>query len=67
MDSAAELHRKSDPGAEYMLRIILKEFCMDARYSDSLIKVLTALLYLSFLYKSQMWKTNNEHEQSVTL
>ncbi|XP_056245789.1 fer-1-like protein 6 [Seriola aureovittata] len=28
---AAELHRKSDPGAENMLKTILKEFCMDAR------------------------------------
>lgn len=36
MATAAELHKKSDPGAEQMLRIILKEFCMDARYSGNL-------------------------------
>uniref|UniRef100_A0AAQ4Q0Y1 Fer-1 like family member 6 n=1 Tax=Gasterosteus aculeatus aculeatus TaxID=481459 RepID=A0AAQ4Q0Y1_GASAC len=29
---AAELHRKSDPGAEHLLKTVLKEFCMDARY-----------------------------------
>ncbi|KAM7380163.1 hypothetical protein PAMP_003476 [Pampus punctatissimus] len=29
--SAAELHKKSDPVAEHMLKTILKEFCMDAR------------------------------------
>nr|XP_040058215.1 LOW QUALITY PROTEIN: fer-1-like protein 6 [Gasterosteus aculeatus aculeatus] len=29
--SAAELHRKSDPGAEHLLKTVLKEFCMDAR------------------------------------
>ncbi|KAJ4921160.1 hypothetical protein JOQ06_022268 [Pogonophryne albipinna] len=29
--TVAELHRKSDPGTELLLRTILKEFCMDAR------------------------------------
>ncbi|KAM7406952.1 hypothetical protein PAMA_002925 [Pampus argenteus] len=29
--SAAELHKKSDPEAEYTLKTVLKEFCMDAR------------------------------------
>ncbi|KAG7240430.1 hypothetical protein INR49_027001 [Caranx melampygus] len=29
--SAAELHRKSDPGAEDTLKTVLNEFCMDAR------------------------------------
>lgn len=28
---AAELHKKSDPGATLLLRTVLKEFCMDAR------------------------------------
>ncbi|XP_034741392.1 fer-1-like protein 6 [Etheostoma cragini] len=31
LEFAAELNRKSDPGAEHMLKTILKEFCMDAR------------------------------------
>ena len=30
-----ELHKTSDPGAEDGLKTILKEFCMDARYSDN--------------------------------
>ncbi|KAM8855911.1 fer-1-like protein 6 isoform 3-T3 [Spinachia spinachia] len=29
--SAAELHRKSEPGAEHLLETALKEFCADAR------------------------------------
>uniref|UniRef100_A0A8C9XCE9 Fer-1 like family member 6 n=1 Tax=Sander lucioperca TaxID=283035 RepID=A0A8C9XCE9_SANLU len=34
LEFAAELNRQSDPGAEHMLKTILKEFCMDARYSN---------------------------------
>lgn len=30
----AELHKKSDPVAKDELNTVLKEFCMDARYSD---------------------------------
>ncbi|KAL6100438.1 fer1l6 [Pungitius sinensis] len=29
--SAAELHRKSEPGAEHLLETVLREFCADAR------------------------------------
>lgn len=33
--SATELHRKSDPGAEPMLKAVLKDFRMDARCSTN--------------------------------
>lgn len=32
--SAAELHKKSDPEAEPLLRTVLKEFCLDTRYGQ---------------------------------
>ncbi|XP_029981481.1 fer-1-like protein 6 [Sphaeramia orbicularis] len=31
LSSVAELHKKSDPGAELLLKTVLREFCMDAR------------------------------------
>uniref|UniRef100_A0A671Z110 Fer-1 like family member 6 n=1 Tax=Sparus aurata TaxID=8175 RepID=A0A671Z110_SPAAU len=39
--SAAALHKKSDPGAEQALKTVLGEFCMDARYSDNQIYMIT--------------------------
>uniref|UniRef100_A0A4W6G400 Fer-1 like family member 6 n=1 Tax=Lates calcarifer TaxID=8187 RepID=A0A4W6G400_LATCA len=37
--SAEEQHKRADPGAEDTLKTTVREFCMDARYSDNLIQM----------------------------
>ncbi|XP_074551223.1 fer-1-like protein 6 [Halichoeres trimaculatus] len=67
--SAAELHKKSDLGAEPLLKTTLKEFCMDAR---SFIKAAEAKLkaelksnYLTLLDKKRLTMCKQELESMI--
>ncbi|XP_044072290.1 fer-1-like protein 6 isoform X2 [Siniperca chuatsi] len=67
--SAAELHRKSDPGAEQMLRIILQEFCMDARSfiaaAEAKLKAELKSSYLTQLDKKRLTMCKQELESMI--
>nr|XP_046260385.1 fer-1-like protein 6 isoform X2 [Scatophagus argus] len=67
--SAAELHRKSDPGAEHMLKMVLKEFCMDARSfiaaAEAKLKAELKSSYLTQLDKKRLTMCKQELESMI--
>ncbi|XP_070831835.1 fer-1-like protein 6 [Chaetodon trifascialis] len=67
--SAAELHRKSDLGAEHMLITVLKEFCMDARsfIAAAEVRLKTELKssYLTQLDKKRLTMCKQELESMI--
>ncbi|KAI3356016.1 hypothetical protein L3Q82_017285 [Scortum barcoo] len=64
--SASELHKKSDPGAEHMLKTILREFCIDARsfiaVADAKLKAELKSSYLTQLDKKRLTMCKQELE-----
>uniref|UniRef100_A0A3Q3G9W9 Fer-1 like family member 6 n=1 Tax=Labrus bergylta TaxID=56723 RepID=A0A3Q3G9W9_9LABR len=67
--SAAELHKKSDPGAEPMLKIVLKEFCMDARSfitaAEAKLKAELKSSFLTQLDKKRLTMCKQELESMI--
>ncbi|KAM3608068.1 uncharacterized protein V6R79_018520 [Siganus canaliculatus] len=67
--SAEELHRKSDPGAELMLKTVLKEFCMDARKfiasAEAKLKAEMKSCYLTQLDKKRLTMCKEELESMI--
>ncbi|XP_054471398.1 fer-1-like protein 6 [Anoplopoma fimbria] len=67
--SAAELHKKSDPGAEQMLKTILKEFCMDARSfiaaAEAKLKAEIKSSYLTQLDRKRLTMCKQELESMI--
>ncbi|XP_068590271.1 fer-1-like protein 6 [Cebidichthys violaceus] len=66
---AAELHKKSDPGAERMLKTILKEFCMDARsfiaIAEAKLKAEIKSSYLTQLDRKRLTLCKQELESMI--
>ncbi|XP_073329456.1 fer-1-like protein 6 [Pagrus major] len=67
--SAAELHRKSDPGAEHALKTVLREFCMDARSfiaaAEAKLKAELKSSYLTQLDKKRLTMCKQELESMI--
>ncbi|XP_051259533.1 fer-1-like protein 6 isoform X2 [Dicentrarchus labrax] len=67
--SAAELNKKSDPGAEHMLRTVLREFCMDARSfiaeAEAKLKAELKSSYLTQLDKKRLTMCKQELEGMI--
>ncbi|XP_040004545.1 fer-1-like protein 6 [Xiphias gladius] len=67
--SAAELHKKSDPGTEDMLKTILKEFCLDARSfiaaAEAKLKAELKSSYLTQLDKKRLTMCTQELEGMI--
>ncbi|CAK6967621.1 fer-1-like protein 6, partial [Scomber scombrus] len=63
---AAELHRKTDPGAEDMIKIVLKEFCTDTRSfitaAEAKLKAEVKSTYLTQLDKKRLTMCTQELE-----
>ncbi|XP_067460357.1 fer-1-like protein 6 [Thunnus thynnus] len=64
--SAAELHKKQDPGAEHLLKTVLKELCMDARSfiaaAEAKLKAELKSTYLTQLDKKRLTMCKQELE-----
>ncbi|XP_026231915.1 LOW QUALITY PROTEIN: fer-1-like protein 6 [Anabas testudineus] len=69
VSSAAELHKKSDPAAEPLLRTVLKEFCMDARSfiaaAEAKLKAELKSNYLTQLDKKRLTMCTQELESII--
>ncbi|XP_040913171.1 fer-1-like protein 6 isoform X2 [Toxotes jaculatrix] len=67
--SATELHKRSDPGAEHELKIVLKEFCMDARSfiaaAEAKLKAELKSSYLTQLDKKRLTMCTQELESMI--
>ncbi|KAK1903005.1 hypothetical protein KUDE01_005964, partial [Dissostichus eleginoides] len=67
--TVAELHRKSDPGTELLLRTILKEFCMDARgfitTAEAKLKAEMKSSYLTQLDRKRLTMCKQELESMI--
>ncbi|XP_053184260.1 fer-1-like protein 6 [Scomber japonicus] len=66
LSRAAELHRKKDPGAEDMIKIVLKEFCTDTRSfitaAEAKLKAEVKSTYLTQLDKKRLTMCTQELE-----
>ncbi|XP_078118672.1 fer-1-like protein 6 [Sander vitreus] len=69
LELAAELNRQSAPGAEHMLKTILKEFCMDARSfiatSEAKLKAELKSSYLTQLDRKRLTMCKEELESMI--
>ncbi|XP_019113109.2 fer-1-like protein 6 isoform X2 [Larimichthys crocea] len=69
VSSAAELHKKSDPGTENMLKTVLREFCMDARgfiaVAEAKLKAGLKSSYLTQLDKKRLTMCKQELESMI--
>ncbi|XP_008303313.1 fer-1-like protein 6, partial [Stegastes partitus] len=67
--SAAELHRKSDPSAESLLRTVLRDFCLDARSfiaaAEAKLKAELKSNYLTQLDKKRLTMCKQELETMI--